>query len=297
MIIDALSKYNDGYKKVLLVIDIFSRYVWVRSLKSKTGKEVLQALQSIFAEGGKPKYFRTDQGGEFLNSKVKKYFKQEGIIHLLTYDPNKAAYAERAIQTIKNRLFRYMDQKQTYRYIDVMQDIVNSYNSTYHQSIKMAPKDVNKENEWQIFQKQYFPPKSKNKTLVTGKLKEKRKKQVYKFKIGDTVRITYRRSTFSRSYHPKWTGETFTIIKHYLREGIPVYKIADKAGEVVTGSFYTEELQKVTLQENEFYKIEKILKRRKRKGKTEYLVRWMHLPSKFDEWLDASQVVPIKEVV
>ena len=37
----------------------------------------------------------------------------------------------------------------------------------------------------------------------------------------------------------------FTIIRRYLLEGILVYKIADKANEVVTGSFYTEELQKV----------------------------------------------------
>ena len=60
MIMDSLSKYNDGIIKMLIMIDVFSRYVWVLPLKTKTGKEVHQVMKSIFAEGRKPKHLRTD---------------------------------------------------------------------------------------------------------------------------------------------------------------------------------------------------------------------------------------------
>ena len=176
MIMDRVSKYNSGFSNVLLMIDIFSRYVWVRPLKSKKAKEVLEAIQSIFAEGRKPNYLRTDQGGEFTNLKAKKFFKQQGIIHILTYDPNKSAYAERAIQTLKNRIFRYMSKEQSYRYVDVLQDLVKSYNATYHRSIRKSPDEVNKDNEWQIFQLQYHPKKPVNTPVVK---KEKKKKKGY----------------------------------------------------------------------------------------------------------------------
>ena len=112
--------------------------------------------------------------------------------------------------------------------------------------------------------------------------------------MGDKVRLTYRKSIFTRSYHPKWTGEIFKITKRYLRDGIPVYRVADLVDEDVTGGFYTGELQKVIVNENDYYKIEKILRKRKRKGRTEYLVRWLNFPPKFDQWVDSSQLSPIK---
>ena len=54
---------NDGYIYVLVMIDIFSRYLWTRPLKSKKPSDIIQSLQSAWKEGRKPHHIRTDKGG------------------------------------------------------------------------------------------------------------------------------------------------------------------------------------------------------------------------------------------
>jgi hypothetical protein len=55
-------KYNRGYNFILVAIDIFSKYVWLRPLKDKRGESILKALKNIFAEGRSPSRIRTDKG-------------------------------------------------------------------------------------------------------------------------------------------------------------------------------------------------------------------------------------------
>ena len=63
----SLSEHNGGVRYVLVAIDVFSRYTWLRPLKSKQGNEVVKAFASIFAEGRKPHKIRTDKGTEFTS--------------------------------------------------------------------------------------------------------------------------------------------------------------------------------------------------------------------------------------
>jgi IS30 family transposase len=72
--VQGLSKYNDGVKYLLTVIDVFSKFLHIILLKSKTGKAVTSAFQSIFKDHKylKPMWrrsvwVRTDKGKEFLN--------------------------------------------------------------------------------------------------------------------------------------------------------------------------------------------------------------------------------------
>jgi len=65
------SKYNNGVKYLLSVIDMFSKYGWIMPLKSKTGLEVASALEPVFKER-KPDKLWVDKGTEFYNSHVKK---------------------------------------------------------------------------------------------------------------------------------------------------------------------------------------------------------------------------------
>ena len=58
-------KYNDGYKYILLVVDAFSKYIWVRKLKDKTGESVALALLDIFKGSRRPHRVRRDMGQEF----------------------------------------------------------------------------------------------------------------------------------------------------------------------------------------------------------------------------------------
>lgn len=55
--------WNDGYKYVLLVIDTFSKYVWLRPLKNKSGQDVKNAFEDIFKTDDRiPKRIITDKG-------------------------------------------------------------------------------------------------------------------------------------------------------------------------------------------------------------------------------------------
>ena len=47
----SMSVYNDNYRFVLVCIDCFSKYAWVRPLKSKTGPVVTRAFRDILDEG------------------------------------------------------------------------------------------------------------------------------------------------------------------------------------------------------------------------------------------------------
>jgi hypothetical protein len=91
-----ISKWNSGIKWLLVVICTFSKMVWVRGMKRKTGLEVVDALKSIFKEADRqPLYFQTDLGTEFFNEKVWNYFKKKGIHHYGARNNVKACIAER----------------------------------------------------------------------------------------------------------------------------------------------------------------------------------------------------------
>ena len=62
-----LSRDNMGYKYLLTVIDVFSKFGWIWPLKNKTGVEVESAFKNIFAEGRFPEKLWVDKGKEFYN--------------------------------------------------------------------------------------------------------------------------------------------------------------------------------------------------------------------------------------
>ena len=67
---DKFSKYNRGYNFILVAIDIFSKYVWLRPLKDKRCESVMKTLKNISAEGRSPCRIRTDKGQEFRSRLV-----------------------------------------------------------------------------------------------------------------------------------------------------------------------------------------------------------------------------------
>ncbi|MCG7889501.1 MAG: hypothetical protein N0C80_04375, partial [Candidatus Thiodiazotropha endolucinida] len=96
-----------------------------------------------------------------------------------------------------------------------------------------------------------------------------------------------------RSFHQRFSEEVFRIRRRFLRENIPVYLLADLQGEIVQGYFYGPELQKVSLLDDQLFKVQKILKRRGKGRNREVLVRFLGYPPKFDQWLPISAVESI----
>lgn len=273
---------DDGYNYVLVAIDILSHYTWTRPLKSKTGKEVSKAFESIFAEGRLPRKIRTDRGTEFTSKTTQQMFHEHGVHHFLTNNEVKANYAERVIRTLKLRLKRYETWKQTHEWKDIIGDITNSYNNTYHRTIKRTPRSVNKENQAEVWMVQYAATSADK---ADGH---------FKFKEGDYVRISHLRRAFQKEYDERYTGEIFKVAARRVRGGLNIYILKDFYDEQVEGTFYEPELQSITADPEGVYKVDKILRSRKRRGVgKEYLVRWRHWPPKFDSWVKASDLQDI----
>jgi len=103
-------------------------------------------------------------------------------------------------------MFRYFAKYRTYKYINVLQDFVTSYNATPHSSINdVPPRDVNIDNQADIFGFMYL--RNKNRTLKT----RRNRKPQYKFKLGSLVRISYTKQPFQRAYHQQWSSEIFKV--------------------------------------------------------------------------------------
>ena len=269
------SKENDNVKYLLTGIDIFSRYGYAFPLKSKSQNDVLDAIKKI-TERERYDNVRSDKGGEFNSKKLLNYFKSKNINHFVTQNEDiKSNYVERLNKTLKQKLHKYMYQNQTHRYLDVLKDIVDSYNSTIHRSIKMKPKDVNKNTKLLLWAKQYLKPSER----------VKKRKHFYKYDIGDLVRIGRSTNVFSRGYDQKWTGEVFKIIKRRPRQGLPIYELSDYDDEKIKGTFYEPELQQVELGDDPIFKIEKILKTKNKQGKRIHLVSWLGWSKKFNSWV------------
>ena len=147
-----------------------------------------------------------------------------------------------------------------------------------------------------MYANQFILPvvKQQRKVYIKKEDKSKMQKRIpYKLKKGDHVRISYKRQPFERVYDQKFSGEHFKVSKRYTRQGIPVYRLEDMSGEMLEGSFYENEVQRVKVPKNKQYKIDKVLKYKKVGRQKQALVRWLFWPAKFDSWVPVSRIKDI----
>ena len=265
---------NNGHSFILTVIDVFSKFAWAYGIKSKTGSNVAAALKEILTATN-VRHLQTDKGKEFNNTAVRSLLDKHTINHFSTEnDDIKASIVERFNRTIQNRLYRWFTRSKSQRWIDVLPRLMDSYNNTYHRSIKMKPIDVNHKNSEEVWLNLY------------GNLQRDRK--VTKLKVNDPVRISRFKHVFSKGYDKNWSSEIFVVDKVHQTSPI-TFSIRDQMGEKIVGTYYKYELQKVLLPQA--FEIEEILKTRKLRGKHQYLVKYKGYPPKFHQWVYKSQIV------
>lgn len=264
--VQKLSRHNKGYKYLLTVVDALSKFAWVVPLKNKTGSQVVEAFRSIFRRERKPIQLQTDQGKEFYNKPMEQFLKEQKVHLFSTEGDDKAAIAERFNRTLKERVYRYLTSANTLRYENVLQAIVRGYNRSKHRSIGMPPQNVTYANEATVWNRLYGK---------TGK------KITPRFKEGDRVRLNQKHRTFKKSYLPGWTEEVFIVDSVYDTTPVPTFRIKEWDGSPIRGTFYNEDLQKVTVSDERVFRMDKIVKRQKDK----VLVRWKGWPAKYDKWV------------
>ena len=279
------SRFNNGYKYIITIIDCFSKFLYAYPLKNKTSNEIIKVFQKVFTKE-KPIKIRTDRGLEFDNNKVKTFLKDNDIIFFTSNDSKiKCAIVERVNRTLKSKMFRYFTSKGTRRYIDILQDLVDSYNNSYHRTIKMRPIDVNDGNREQVFENIYSVKKFKD-LFISGS------KKIYKANVGDTVRLKYDLNPgMEKSYYPLWTDRTFKIENIVDRDNKPNYKVSSE-NKHSDRAFYPEEIQKIG--NDVVYRIEKVIKSRRSKGVEEVLVKFIGYPNEYNQWLPKQNLITIK---
>ena len=135
-----------------------------------------------------------------------------------TYNEGKSVVAERFIRTLKNKLYKHMTATGKNVYYDILDDIVNKYNNTKHNTIKMKPINV-----------------GDNKSVY-----------IDEHKVGDKVRISQFKNIFAKGYTPNWSKEIFIVDK--VNDTVPyTYNLKDLNDEEIIGSFYDRELQNTKL--------------------------------------------------
>jgi len=223
-----LSRYNDKYKYLLNVINVFSRYAWSVPLKDKTVKSIVEALTTLF-ENRKPITIQSDKGTEFVNATVQQYLKRQGVDVYTTYNPDrKGAVIERFNRTLKTKIYKYFTKNNTYRYLDVINKLLTSYNSV-HSTIAMAPSKVSPSNIYSLWQ---------NVNSLRAKIPHER----IKFKVGDLVKISKQKVAFAKGYEQTFSTEIFKVVKVITRVPQPVYELSDLQDRSIEGQFYSYEL-------------------------------------------------------
>ena len=182
----SLSKKNKGIKYLSCAIDLFSKYTFVVPLKDKKGISIVNAFKKIIKQSNrKPNKIWVDQRGEFYNDIFKKWLSDNDIIMYSTFNEGKSVVAGRFIRTLKNKLYKHMTATGKNVYYDVLDNIVNEYNNTKHNTIKMKPKDV----------------KNDNKRVYIDQHNEKSAR----YNVGDRVRISKFKNIFAKGYNPNWS--------------------------------------------------------------------------------------------
>lgn len=72
-------------------------------------------------------------------------------------------------------------------------------------------------------------------------------------KVGDRVRLNKRFRSFKKGYLPGWTEEVFVIRQVVPSLGVMTYKVKELDDTPLRGTFYTRDLQKVTVDESSFF--------------------------------------------
>ena len=268
------SRSNSGYKYLLTIIDVFSKYAFVAPLKSKGAVEVKNNFAKIFKQRI-PSKLQTDKGTEFVNTSLKNYLKDLNVTFFQTKnDEIKCSIVERFNRTLKSKMFKYFTATGKRRWVDKIQNIVNAYNRTKHRTIGMKPIDVTLEQSPVIFKRIYGYPSLR--ALLKGTYAKP------KLKVGDKVRIKYITNVFEKGYYPNWTDQLFAIVSMNKRKNRVVYTLKDEHDKILNKKFYTEELQKV--KEN-LFRVEKVIKRRTRNKRKEVYVKWLNYPTSFNSWI------------
>lgn len=277
-----LQRQNKNHRYILTCIDILSRYGWTRPLKTKQGSEVALAIEDIFKTSKRiPQRIQSVQGKEFYNRPVQLLLAKHSIELFSVKSPKKCAIVERWNRTLKTKLWKYFTSRNSYKWLDVLPEIVHAYNHSKHRTINMKPANVNRENATLVWERLYGDD-------------ERNKKTMKNIKMGDSVRISKAKGQFEKGYLPNWSREEFFVDKVNSKFLPSMVTLKDHKGERIEGNFYNEEIQKIARdRDDDVYEVEKVIRQKRKDGEIWYLVKWLGYDNDFNSWVRKRDVTAV----
>ena len=293
-----LKAHNDRVRFLFFLIDCYSRKLWVFPLENKKGTTIANTLDEFF-KSNKYRYslLWVDSGTEWYNKPTLDICNKHGVKIYSAYNRRqKACFPERAIRSIKNKLYKIMTDRNTNRYIDFLQDVIDSYNNSQHRGILCRyPNEVHNMTDKKEIEA--FGEKQNEQKLSNYGSDIKRENSKINVSQRDILPAnTYVRlllnsaeSTFVKSYKPIFSEEIF-IIDNVINTTPTLYTLKDLQHEPISGIIYRNEIKQTALPEK--YLIEKILRTKKsgKNKKKNYFVKYQGWPMKFSQWLPAENV-------
>ncbi|CAB0027986.1 unnamed protein product [Trichogramma brassicae] len=244
---------------------------WTVPVKSKTGKDIAEAMKSILSNGQKrvPKHLHTDRGKEFYNKDFEAVMNKYGIHLYSTYSNLKASICERFNRTLKTIMWKQFSLQGNHKWTNIVSKLTSDYNERKHRTIGMPPAQVTRKNEKDILKTRF--------AQRVGSMSRK-------FKIGDKVRVSKAKHLFEKGYEPNWTTEVFTVRRVAPTDPV-TYHLQDYLEQPISGCFYEEELSKA--KHSDVYLVEKVIKRR---GDQAY-VKWLGFDDSHNSWINKNDIV------
>ena len=197
-----------------------------------------------------------------------------------TFNPDTsihAAFIERFNRTLQRLIYTFNTENETYRYIDALPQLVQTYNNRKHRMIGTTPAIAENDETTHLEIRK-----------LAAKYHETIKSKPIVFQIGDTVRIAKIKDKFSRGYNEQQMLEIYKIKEIKTNNKIPMYVLETYNGdETIVGSFYSFELVKIT---GDIFRVEKVIKKRRRNNKLEYFVKWKGFNDNYNSWIDSTDV-------
>ena len=274
----SMLRASGNVANLLVIIDVFTKYVFLYPLKNINGKSVSECLRLLFSKT-KPEKFISDNGGEFVNRHVKRVLRDFNVKQYVAKGRTKACVAERFNLTIQRLIYQLCRFHNTNDWTSdiVLKKARKIYLNRKHRTIKMSPIEAEEARNQKKLRKIY-----------REKYRKCKRKKKANFNIGDTVRISLARTRFNRGYHQNFSTEVWKVSRVLHNLPLPRYIVKDEHGEELDSILNENEL--IAYNPGDRYMIEKILKKRMRKGTREVLVKWLHLDKKFNEWIPAENL-------
>ena len=197
-----------------------------------------------------------------------------------TFNPDTsihAAFIERFNRTLQRLIYTFNTENETYRYIDALPQLVQTYNNRKHRMIGTTPAIAENDETTHLEIRK-----------LAAKYHETIKSKPIVFRIRDTVRIAKIKDKFSRGYNEQQMLEIYKIKEIKTNNKIPMYVLETYNGdETIVGSFYSFELVKIT---GDIFRVEKVIKKRRRNNKLEYFVKWKGFNDNYNSWIDSTDV-------